>query len=164
MAIDLEAIEQIQQLKARYFRGIDTADRALVSECLAEDVSIHFIGGSYEIEMQGADKILQFLQQAFHKDAAASHFGHHPEITISGESATGIWYLHDIFFDLARDIETSGAAIYQDRYSKINNQWKIQHTGYKRVWERVKPLENADTFTTRRLAETGMPGKFELAT
>lgn len=164
MALDLEAIEQIRQLKARYFRGIDTADKSLVAECLAKDVSIHFIGGSYEIAMEGADKVVEFLQQAFHKDAAASHFGHHPEISVSGESATGVWYLHDIFFDLARNIETSGAAIYRDRYSKINNQWKIQHTGYKRVWERVKPLENADTFTARILAETGIPLNIEMAT
>ena len=155
MALDLEAIERIKQLKARYFRGIDTADHELIAPCLAPDISVHFVGGSYELEMQGADEVLGFLKQAFHSEAAASHWGHHPEIEVTGNTATGIWYLHDVFFNLGSKSKTSGAAIYEDEYVKQNDQWLIRHTGYTRVWERVETFEDADSFTVRRLAKTG---------
>ncbi len=156
MALDLEAIELIKQLKSRYFRGIDTADMAALKNCLSDDCSAHFIGGSYDLEMAGKEQVLGFLQQSFHADAAATHLGHTPEITVDGNTATGLWYLYDIFYDLAREVKTSGTAIYEDTYVLTDDGWRIQKTGYRRVWERVEPFKDDGRFTARRLGETGM--------
>lgn len=156
MALDLEAIELIKQLKSRYFRGIDTADMKVLADCFTEDCSAHFIGGSYELKVNGHDEMMNFLRHSFHQDAASSHFGHTPEITVNGDEAEGTWYLYDLFYDLARKVCTSGSAIYEDRYVKTPAGWKIRKTGYRRVWERVEPFDDGGSFTTRRLAETGL--------
>ena len=155
MALDLESIELIKQLKHRYFRAIDTANIPLVTGCFVEDASIHYIGGSYEIEMAGRDKIVEFIAQSFHADAAAMHTGHHPEITVDGDAATGLWYLNDVFYDLNYKVCTRGVAIYEDRYVRTDEGWKIQHSGYERVWEVVEKFGDELTFTKRLLAETG---------
>lgn len=155
MALDLEAIELIKQLKHRYFRAIDTADMPLVEDCFVDDASIHYIGGSYDIAMEGRDKILEFIAASFHADAAAMHTGHHPEITVEGDRATGKWYLNDVFYDLNYKVCTRGVAIYEDRYVKTGAGWKIQHSGYERVWEVVEKFGDEVKFTKRLLAETG---------
>jgi SnoaL-like domain len=32
-----------------------------------------------------------------------------------------------------------GASFYDDRYVKVDDGWRIQHTGYKRVFEEIEP-------------------------
>jgi hypothetical protein len=32
-----------------------------------------------------------------------------------------------------------GSALYSDRYCKVNGEWKIAYTGYKRLYEEVQP-------------------------
>ncbi len=79
------------------------------------------------------------------------HNGHHPEICVDGDTATGIWYLQDIFVSLEHNINIVGSALYDDDYRREDGQWRIARTGYKRLWEehqkrgddirlRVKPI------------------------
>ena len=46
-------IEAIKQLKHAYFRCIDTANFEELAGLFHQDVSVHFIGGSYEWKLQG---------------------------------------------------------------------------------------------------------------
>lgn len=156
MALDLEAIELIKQLKGRYFRAIDTANMDLLRTCFTDTSTVAFKGSNYTIELTGPDEIVDFMETAFNSNVAASHFGHHPEITVTGDTATGIWYLFDIFHDLDIGIRRTGSALYEDAYIKSGDKWFISHTGYDRVWERLEKLEDADNFTYRLLAETGL--------
>jgi hypothetical protein len=79
------------------------------------------------------------------------HNGHHPEICVDGATATGIWYLQDIFVTLEHNLTIMGSALYDDEYRLEDGQWRISRTGYKRLWEehhkrgddinlRVKPI------------------------
>lgn len=156
MALDLEAIELIKQLKARYFRAIDTADFDLLRTCFQDDSTVLFDGGTYKLDLKGLDAVIEFLQKAFNKNVAASHLGHHPEITVSGDTAVGMWYLHDMFYDVELGIKRTGSALYSDEYVKVGDRWVIKHSGYKRIWERLERFSEKDTFTYRQLAETGL--------
>lgn len=157
MALDLEAIELIKQLKHRYFRCLDSADLDGVRACFTDDISIDYKGGSYHAKYDNVDDIMAFLEQSFHSEAAAMHTGHHPEITVAddGQTATGLWYLQDIFYDLKYKVITQGVALYEDRYVKTADGWRIQHSGYNRVWELVEELGEGKNFTFRRLSQTG---------
>ena len=46
-------MEAIRQLKYAYFRCVDTANLEELATLFHEDVSVHFIGGTYEWKVQG---------------------------------------------------------------------------------------------------------------
>src|SRR5580693_4703346 len=124
MALRLEDIELIRQLKYKYFRSIDMGDIATLREVLTEDVKVDYIGGSYRWQMAGRDKILESIAGSFNANAVGCHTGHHPEIDVLTDStATGIWYLTDIFINLADKVRTTGSALYRDKYVKSQGQW-----------------------------------------
>lgn len=154
---ELFEIEAIKQLKYRYVRALDTADRAAMAECLTEDAHIKFEGGVYTVEFEGRDKILDFFETSFHSKAATSHQLHHPTITLTGpDSATGQWSLQDVFHDLNHRIIISGAAEYVDEYVKSDSGiWQIATSGYTRLYEMTQPMPEGMMCTFHRLAETG---------
>lgn len=152
----LSDLEDIRTLKHRYFRGIDTADLALLGTLFTEDLTVDYRGGTYRVRLEGRDNMLEFLANSFHSGAVAMHHGHMPEITLTGEdSADGIWYLEDIFIDVERKDHTIGSAIYRDAYRREDGVWKIARTEYDRVFEMIRPLAADAQITSHHLATAG---------
>ena len=65
------------------------------------------------------------------------HNGHHPEITVDGDTAVGLWYLHDIFVNLDDNTQFEGSALYRDEYIKVNGEWRIKNSAYERLFEQI---------------------------
>ncbi|HWV12699.1 MAG TPA: nuclear transport factor 2 family protein [Sphingobium sp.] len=152
----LSDLEDIRTLKHRYFRGIDTADLALLGTLFTEDLTVDYRGGTYRVRLEGRDNMLEFLANSFHSGAVAMHHGHMPEITLTSEdSAEGIWYLEDIFIDVERKDHTIGSAIYRDVYRREDGVWKIARTEYDRVFEMIRPLAENAQITSHHLAKAG---------
>ena len=152
----LEDIEAIKRLKYLYFRSIDTADIDALEPILAEDIEVDYHGGAYHWQLTGKAPLMEALRHAFHAKGLAQHTGHHPEIDIlTPTTATGLWYLTDVFTHLDTLHEVGGGALYRDTYVKEGNQWKIKTTGYVRVFETSELLKEAPTVTFSRLALTG---------
>ncbi|MCK0530520.1 nuclear transport factor 2 family protein [Sphingobium agri] len=152
----LSDLEDIRTLKHRYFRGIDTADLALLGTLFTEDLTVDYRGGTYRVRLEGRDNMLEFLANSFHSGAVAMHHGHMPEITLTDEdSAEGIWYLEDIFIDVERKDHTIGSAIYRDAYRREDGVWKIARTEYDRVFEMIRPLAADAQITSHHLATAG---------
>ena len=152
----LSDLEDIRTLKHRYFRGIDTADLALLGTLFTQDLTVDYRGGTYRVRLEGRDNMLEFLANSFHSGAVAMHHGHMPEITLTGENdAEGIWYLEDIFIDVERSSHTIGSAIYRDVYRREDGAWKIARTEYDRVFEMVRPLAADAQITSHHLAAAG---------
>ena len=153
---ELSDFEDIRTLKHRYFRGIDTADRALLENLFTDDVFVEYRGGEYKVHFEGRDAMLEFLANSFHEKALGMHHGHMPEITLTGENtAEGIWYLEDIFINLLDKTHTVGSAIYRDQYRRENGQWKIARTEYDRVIEFIRPVTAEMKITSHMLAKVG---------
>jgi hypothetical protein len=149
-------IEAIRQLKHAYFRCIDTANFEELGELFHDDVSVHFVGGSYEWKLQGKTAFLAAQRGAFHRHSVGHHNGHHPEIQILGpDEATGIWYLADHMWVLDQKQFTTGTALYWDRYLKVGGHWKIRESRYRRIYEISRPIEEAPQFSVRYLAQHG---------
>lgn len=137
----LAQIEQIKQLKYRYFRTLDTNDWSSFADCLTEDCTANYGDGEYSFD--GRDAIVGFMSKNMSAETFLSmHNGHHPEISVAddGQTATGTWYLQDTILDLANNIRLYGTGIYTDRYVKSDGEWKIAETGYARVFECMEPL------------------------
>jgi hypothetical protein len=153
----LSDIEEIKVLKHRYFRGIDTNDSALLAGLFTDDVAVTYHGGTYRVALNGRDNMLEFLANSFHSGAAAMHIGVMPEIALTGDnSATGIWYLQDVFINLENDGHTFGTAIYTDRYRREGGVWKIETSGYERIIEVLNTFsQTGGRVTVQRLASNG---------
>ncbi len=142
-AIDrLTAIEDIEQLKARFMRCVDTKDLVcLRDEVFAPGAEIVFKGADYDIRAVGWTAIEKFYADAFTPTKFGMHHAHTPEISVEGENARGTWYLHDIFVNLEEGWTLQGSALYDDRYAKIDGRWRIVSTTYRRLFEETTPRD-----------------------
>ncbi|AYJ87026.1 nuclear transport factor 2 family protein [Sphingomonas paeninsulae] len=152
----LSDFEDIRTVKHRYYRGIDTADEALLSTLFTDDVTVEYRGGGYLVRLAGREAMIDFLMNSFNADSVAVHQGHMPDITLIGDDeAEGIWYLDDVFISLERKDVTTGSAIYRDRYRRVDGKWKIANTEYDRITEVVQPLRDDMNITVHHLAKVG---------
>ncbi len=130
-------IEQIRQLKYRYFRAIDCHDWALLGSCLADDVTTALDSGKYSFS--GREAFIDGLREMMDRPTLLSkHQGHHPEIElVAADRARGVWYLEDHVIDQENGWMVHGTALYQDQYVKRDGVWLIHATGYRRVFETI---------------------------
>ncbi len=136
----LAAIEAIRQLKARYFRFLDTCNLDAMESVFTPDLEVCWRGGDYEIALSGWPELRRFYEQAFTKERFGMHTAHHPEIHVNGAEATGTWYLHDIFFDTVGKNIVEGSALYEDDYVLRDGAWKVHRCRYNRLLEFSRPL------------------------
>lgn len=130
-----EDLEAIKQLKARYFRFLDTNAWDDLRELFSPDATASYSDGDHSFE--DLDAVIEFLSGSMSgRQFLSMHTGHHPEVSLTGaDTAEGIWYLHDTVYALEHQIKISGNGIYHDRYQRVDGQWLIAHTGYKRIFE-----------------------------
>jgi uncharacterized protein (TIGR02246 family) len=127
----LEDIEQIKQLKARYFRTMDTKDWTGMRQVFADDVVMDTseAGGNY---VEGADAFLEFLASAL-AGTVTVHQGHMPEIELmSDTTARGIWALQDTIWWPDSSV-MHGYGHYHETYEKIQGDWKIKSSRLTRL-------------------------------
>ena len=106
--------------------------------CFVEDATAAYSGGKYAFDGRAA--IMQFLRKSMGADTfLSSHRVHHPEIDLTSPTrASGTWALEDTVIETRWQITIRGAAFYRDEYIKVDGDWKIRHTGYKRTFEEIQ--------------------------
>ena len=136
---DLVELEQIKRLKYAYARCLDLKLWDEIAGLFTEDAVAAYSGGGYTFE--GREAIVEFLTRSMGAETFhSSHKMHHPEIELTGpKSATGVWALDDTVIDTQWNITIRGASFYDDEYVKQGAEWRIQRTGYKRVFEEIQP-------------------------
>lgn len=139
---DLVEIEAIKAVKYRYLRAVDTRDWDLLATVLTDDATSAYSSG--KLSYEGRDAIITFLRESMpERDMLTSHKVHHPEIELTGpDTADARWALEDVVIILSAGITIRGAAFYEDRMVKSAGQWRIAHTGYRRVYEEMVKREN----------------------
>ena len=135
----LAAIEAIRQVKARYFRGVDTDDAELVRSILAEDCVLDYTG-CFVDPKTGTDYFPQMSIVVRGRDGwpkrglpsmgiVTVHQGHHADIAITDETnATGIWAMTDHIFMPAGapHARITGHGHYHESYEKIGGAWQLK--------------------------------------
>ena len=134
---DLVELEEIKRLKYRYARFLDQKDWEGVATCFVEDATAAY--GGKKGKLEGRDAIMEFLRGALKATTRiTTHSMGHPEIELTGpDSATGTWSLHDEVIDTELGFVVRGASVYSDEYARSDGEWRIKHTGYKRIYEEL---------------------------
>ena len=127
----MDDIEAIKQLKARYFRTLDTKDWASYRDVFTDDVVMDTSASGGGV-IEGIDAFLDFLQEAL-ADAVTVHQGHMPEIEITSDTtATGVWALHDIII-WPTGMRLDGYGHYHETYEKGADGWRIKTSTLTRL-------------------------------
>lgn len=137
----LIAIESIKQLKARYFRTLDTKDWTGFRAVFADDARIGPIDSGRPlsedrlVDEESAD---EFLVRVSSKMAtvASAHRGHMPEIKIlSATEACGVWAMEDLLvFPPGSPVgRLHGFGHYHETYVRGPDGWKIRSTRLTRI-------------------------------
>lgn len=154
-------MEAIRQLKYAYFRCVDTANLDELATLFHDDVTVHFIGGSYEWKIQGKQDYVNQIGAAFSREAVGQHNAHHPEIQmLSDTEATALWYLADNMWILNHQLRTYGTALYRDRYLKVDGRWLIKDTSYERIYEINEQLAERPGLSSHYLGSHGGDPQF----
>jgi uncharacterized protein (TIGR02246 family) len=134
-------IEAIKQLKARYFRTLDTKDWDGFRQVFVDGVVIDTTASGGNV-VTGVDEFLAFLQEAL-ADAVTVHQGHMPEVEItSATTATGIWALHDVIV-WPNGTRLQGYGHYHETYEKADGQWRIASSTLTRLHMDISVAEGA---------------------
>ena len=147
----LAAVEEIRQLKARYFRCMDSKDWAGLAEVFAPDAIFdlravnsvrHPISGKIDPPLaddttvhRGREAVLSMIRSAL-GTLISVHHGHMPEIEIVNEtSATGIWAMEDVIRSApeAPPFRMRGYGHYHDSYERLDTGWVIKTTAITRL-------------------------------
>jgi uncharacterized protein (TIGR02246 family) len=137
----LVAIEEIKQLKARYFRCMDTKDWDGFAAVFTDDAVMDMRGemrdGTTEGDglVTGASSIAAFVRGAV--DAVTTvHHGHMPEIDVTGpDTATGVWAMEDkLRWPEGSPIAAlHGYGHYHEDYARRDGGWRIARTTLTRL-------------------------------
>lgn len=142
----LKAIEEIKQLKARYFRGVDTSDGELVRGILAKDCVLDYMGCCTD-PATGRDylpamNIVMRGKDSWSSDGLSSagivsvHHGHQCEVTLTSDTtASAIWSMTDRLYmpaGAAYSVMT-GFGYYHETYERIDGAWKIKSIRIQRI-------------------------------
>ena len=91
----LAAIEAIRQLKARYFRLMDAKQWDEWRDVFTDDLRMWATDDSgIEEPTEGRDVFVE-ATSSFLRAAISVHHGHMSEITVDGDTASGVWSMED---------------------------------------------------------------------
>jgi hypothetical protein len=123
----LDDVEAIKQLKARYFRKLDTKDWDGLAAVFADDVEIDTTADGGRVT-HGVAEFLPFLRQSI-EQVITVHHGHMPEIELtSPTTARGVWAMEDRLW-WPEDSPIShlhGYGHYIETYEKTSGRWLIK--------------------------------------
>jgi SnoaL-like domain len=132
-------IEAIKSLKYSYFRNVDQKNLDAIEQQLLPECSTAYHGGRYGNPDRATT--MAFLRAALGPQVLTLHQAHHPEIELlSATEARGRWYMHDIVINLQEHTRLEGNGFFEDRYRKVDGEWKFLHTGYHRTFALTQPL------------------------
>lgn len=135
----LVAIEEIKQLKARYFQHLDAKQWGELANLFTADAHIDYsrhaqdlIDNHAQVDLEpppsewvfsGGAAAVAFLSPLL-ATVISVHHGHDPQVTLTGPaSATGRWTLYDRL-EFA-DVVYHGYGHYEEDYCCLNGHWRI---------------------------------------
>lgn len=132
------ALEEIKQLKARYFRFLDEKRWDDLRTVFTDDFKGLYQGPHPDVHYKNGDEIVTQMRELLN-EATTVHHGHTPEIQLLSKSeAQGVWAMMD-FVQFGEQC-FRGYGSYRDKYRKEKQQWRICETNLIRF--HIQPLQS----------------------
>ncbi|MFS3128065.1 nuclear transport factor 2 family protein [Nocardioides sp. Bht2] len=147
--MDLVAIEEIRQLKYRYFRALDNKEWETFGDCLATDVKARYGTKAMgkPLHFDSREEVVAYMQKNTNQSVVTMHVAQHPEITVDGDTATASWGFEDTVIATEFNCLIRGAGYYNDSYRKdADGKWRIASTEYERIYEAMTSLADTPSF------------------
>jgi hypothetical protein len=142
--MSLEDIEAIRQLKARYFRFVDTKQWDRWGDLFTDDAVLHVPVNRPE-PLRGREAIKQRVRTGL-SEMITIHHGHTAEIELlSADRARGIWPMYDLLLNMTNELTADpeapgfgpryeGFGHYVEEYAKgEDGQWRIASSELRRL-------------------------------
>lgn len=139
---EVRAIEQIRQLKMRYFRFVDTKDWSGLETLFCADAVLDTRGaggqstpGEEDAHVsRGRDAVVAYIREGL-QFATSVHHGHGHEVTVdSPEEAHGIIAMEDVVeWHQPFQANLQGYGHYHEVYRVENGVWKIWRSKLTRL-------------------------------
>lgn len=133
-------IEQIKQVKARYFRFVDTKQWAELADLFTEDCEVRYGETEQDAWITGPVALIRLLQRAI-GDGVTVHHGHMPEVTLQSEMTASLVIAMFDYVEVPGDrpIRLRGYGHYHESLIKSDDgRWRIRRLQLTRL--RVDPL------------------------
>jgi 3-hydroxyisobutyrate dehydrogenase-like beta-hydroxyacid dehydrogenase len=131
----LADVEAIKQLKARYFRFIDTKDWESFRDLFTDDC-VHHLPEDSPVASMGNEEYFA-MNEALLTPGVTTHHGHMPEITLrSATEADGIWAMFDYvqIEPPSGRVSIMGYGHYVETYRKCaDGRWRISSKRNERL-------------------------------
>ena len=146
MTIDqMNDLEAIRQLKARYFRLMDTQQWEAWADCFTADVSAFYEGAPranpelpVDVRCEGRAELIKGVSTLM-RGAKSIHQGFMPELELtSATTARGIWAMFD--YVMLPTCHFEGWGHYHEEYVKEGAAWKMKKIHLTRLYTREKFL------------------------
>jgi hypothetical protein len=147
--MDLVSMEQIRQLKYRYFRTLDLKLWDEFGDCLADDIVARYGTQAMDkpLHYDNRTDVVKFMSENLGPGVITVHVASHPEITVDGDRATGSWAFEDTVIVPDFKVLIRGGGYYDDEYRKdADGTWRIAGTKYDRVYEAMTSLDDTPSF------------------
>lgn len=119
----MDDIEQIKDLKARYFLTMDGKDWPAMREVFTEDAAVDISGAGGAV-YDTPEAFIAYLSKTL-GSVQSLHEGSQPEIQLtSPDTAIGTWILNDCI-TLPNGSEFRGFGKYDETYAKVDGEWLI---------------------------------------
>ncbi|HLW69971.1 MAG TPA: nuclear transport factor 2 family protein [Candidatus Binataceae bacterium] len=127
----LLAIEEIRQVKARYFRCMDMKDWAGFTAVFAPDATVDYTPASADSsdwKAAGAANVVALVRSVVER-AVSIHHGHMAEVEITSPTAArAIFAMEDLIYwpEGSRYKTMHGWGHYHETYEKLGGKWLIK--------------------------------------
>jgi hypothetical protein len=147
--MDLAAIEEIRQLKYRYFRTLDLKEWEEFGDCLADDIVARYgtQAMAEPLHFDSRNEVVEYMSGNLGTGIITIHIANHPEIQVDGDRATGSWAFEDTVIVPDFKMQIRGGGYYRDEYRRdADGKWRIASTRYERIYEAMTSLEDTPSF------------------
>jgi hypothetical protein len=138
MQTRLEAIEDIKQLKARYFYHLDRKNwQGWRDEVFVPEVVVD-VPNTWDAPLHGLELFIERVSRNT-VGAITVHHGHMPIITLADGNATGIWAMEDLIH-FSPDNPMMGKYTYMHGYGHYHERYVHQPAGWRIASMRLERL------------------------
>ena len=145
----MDSVEEIRQVKYRYLRCVDLKLWDEMGDALTEDAILDFGLTDFgsPLEITGRSEIVAFNRTKFGPGTLTAHTAGQPEVTVDGNTGTGVWSVRDTLLATRHRMVITSAAFHYDRYERgPDGRWRIARSSFARSYETMISLNDLPSF------------------